>query len=151
MAGIAALTLALCASAAPAFAGRITQGWDAGFELARIVSEHAGGTSETIAPDETVPDAPIYGKTVFFGTSQLFAEFAKVSVWNGLNWVPVTGFTFEQDGVPNTGLRYVTFTFDAQQVQALYNRWVRFELYPMPRTGGNGDTVEMVYVTRGHP
>jgi hypothetical protein len=53
--------------------------------------------------------------------------------------------------VPNTGLCYVTFTFDAQQALAIYNRWVHSDIYPMPRIGGNGDTVEMVYVTRGRP
>jgi hypothetical protein len=162
------LCLALSLLATPAWAGRIVHTGDAGYEITRIVSQArlAGaptgqGVSETIAPWETTPLAPIAGETLFYGTSNLFPEFGRVSFWDGARWIEVPPTA--SDGSPNFTFRSepllvgqtpppsgptpfrtaysVVFRFPANRVNLIQNRAVLFQIFPIP-PGPHGDTVE---------
>jgi hypothetical protein len=168
--GLRAVVLACCGlvlstAAVPAMAGRIVAiGRDPGFEITRIVSQFRlpgaaqAGTSETIAPAETVPTAPVAGETIFYGTSNKFPEFGKVSVWNGQKWVDLdpANFHFESGPMQNptanpqagpfATTNWVMFRFPANKVNLIQNRWVQFQIFPMPPVPSDIDNIEQLFV-----
>jgi hypothetical protein len=151
---LASLSAALVVLTAPVWAGRTASTQDAGFEFARIVSEFRGGASETIAPAETEPTLPIQGETLIYGTSNLFPEFGRVSVWNGFRYVELDpdSYTFNADVMgargqepPFASASYVVFRFPPETVRRIQNRFVLFEIFPIP-PGPHGDTIEGLFL-----
>ncbi len=142
-------------------AERVTKATDMSFELHRIVSLNAGGTSESIGPGESEPRSPIFGPTTFYGTGLRFAQSMAASVWDGKQWRP-TPATLTMEVIPGTGtgdgnpaIFSVVIRFTAGQAAAIYNRWVLFQLFDpvvfVPGAGPANDTVEMVFVRKGAP
>src|SRR5215212_8328040 len=98
LAGLAGALGVLTMGTAPAFAGRVTRGDDAGYEIHRIVSQYQGGASESIAPWEAIPLQPIQGETLLVGFSNLFPEGVKVETWRiGEGWKEIApaNYTFK--------------------------------------------------------
>ena len=132
-----------------------------------FVNDHESGLwqdilrwlEETIAPWETEPALPVEGEALFYGTSNLFPEFGKVFVWNGERYVELdpSSFTFKADVMqvgPDPSLpafasaSHVVFRFPADKVNLIQNRFVLFQIFPMPSTTSPGDTVEGLFVRR---
>jgi hypothetical protein len=153
-------TFALLLLAAPLQSDRVASVRDMSFELHRITSQHAGGTTETIGPAESEPRAPIWGRTTLYGTAALFPEIINVSAWDGKQWRAV-GAQARADHVPGTGqedlnpaIFSITVQFTPAQAAAIYNRWVLIQGY-VPGTIVPGapaiDNIEMVFLRQGRP
>lgn len=144
----------LVAAALPAWAGRVAQGRDPGFELTRIVSQYQGGTSEAISPAETVPSVPVQGETILFGQSNVFPEGVRVVVTRAgqaaRQLQPGVDFTFKAtvvtpDGTPGA-FSTVAIRFAADKVALVQNAQVDVTIQPQPGPGPTGDVIERVYL-----
>jgi hypothetical protein len=136
--------------ATPAWAGRVSRGTDAGFELNRIVSQFRGRTSEAIAPGETEPSQPIAGETLLIGTSNVFPESVKVETFRsneGWRTVSPANFSFTVTPVSQSGvISTVAIRFPANRVALIQNAFVRVTIQPFPGPGSFGDTLEGVFL-----
>jgi hypothetical protein len=152
-AALAAAAGVLALATAPALAGRVVRGDDAGFELTRIVSQYQGKTSETIAPWELVPLAPIQGETLLFGSSNIFPEGVKVETWRaseGWKEVAPANYTFKAAVVTPEGTQgaytSTVIRFAADKVSLIQNAWVQITIQPMPGPDPRGDVLERVFL-----
>ena len=171
IAAVVAGSLAASLAAAPAWAGIVSNpATDPGYVITRIVSQTRlpgatqDGASEVIAPTEAVPQMPVNGETIFYGTSNLAPQAVRASIWNGTAWVdlnPGTDFTFRADillvgpgnpadtnpanrpPMPFTQTYSVVFRFPADKVSLIQNHWTRFQIAPPPaaNTGGGPSPV----------
>lgn len=140
----------LWTAATPAWAGRVTRGNDAGFELSRIVSQFRGRTSEVISPGETEPTQPIAGETLLIGTSNVFPESVKVETFRqGQGWRTLSSadFSFTVTPVTQSGvISTVAIRFSANKVALIQNAFVRLTIQPFPGPGSFGDVLEGVFL-----
>lgn len=156
----AAAAAALLVAAPPGLAERVTPVTDTSYEIHRITSLHAGGTTESIGPAETEPRSPVFGKMSLMGTTTRFVTDVAVAWWDGKVWRP-TPATWTVDRVPGTGtedgnpaLFSIVVRFDAQQIQAVYNRWVLVQVYEglgFVQGAQMPDRIELLFLRQGHP
>jgi hypothetical protein len=140
------------AATVPAWAGRVAQGSDPGFELTRIVSQFRGGTSEAIAPAETNPSQPVAGETLLFGMSNVFPEAVRITTsrsGQGTRQLqPGTDFTFQATVVTPDGSQgsfsNVAIRFSADKVALIQNATVQITIQPQPGPSLAGDVIEAV-------
>jgi hypothetical protein len=152
VAAVAGVALGLTAAVVPAWAGRVAQGRDPGFELTRIVSQYQGGTSEAISPGETIPTMPIQGETILFGQSNVFPEGVQITTFrpgegtrrlrSGVDFF-FKATVVTPDNVPGA-FTTVAIHFPAAKVALIQNAQVDITIQPQPGPGPTGDVIERV-------